>query len=263
MTYHIYEKLSETQDLELIIDALSSIKSYENSALFKPHTIPVLSSYKGNITSSTDRVLQNNLSTPRDMSQYREITREEAHDFIMNRYLRLFDFYERGCQKYKSHYEEARHLYNMLEKEFKHGVQRLNHIKTIYTPIYEYCRNFYITTKIDLCNNNIFVVVRPNKLSPKNYFLTSNHPEFDSESAFIPLQHIRHCPTCEYSTDLSLSNLIKEHPYDFINILVYTTFATYSQQKEHLVIPSHYLNKNNFRHSIFSSRLNTLVHFKL
>lgn len=252
------KRLTEDVTLDLIIDALENIKPIKSH--HEAHRIPILNGSNGNIVTPTDRTLRAYRNPHRDLSQYTEITRQQAHSCITNRYTRLFDFYNHAYKKYTTQYKEARYLFNAL-KQVSH--QALYGIETIYEPIKEYNQNFYIQTTIDHVHNNIFVTIKINKLSHKDKFIVGSKPEFESFQQNHPFEHIRNCPTYEYSTDILFDNIIEKHPYDYINILIYTIFSTYAQLRSKLKPISTQLDNNNFKLDSLMSRKNTLRYSKL
>lgn len=65
------------------------------------------------------------------------------------------------------------------------------------------------------------------------------------------------------STDILFDNIIEKHPYDYINILVYTIFSTYAQLRSKLKPISTQLDNNNFKLDSLMSRKNNLRYSKL
>lgn len=50
--------------------------------------------------------------------------------------------------------------------------------------------------------------IKINKLSHKNKFIVGSKPEFESSQQNHPFEHIRNCPTYEYSTDILSRNIL-------------------------------------------------------
>lgn len=80
------KRLTEDVTLDLIIDALENIKPIKTH--HEAHRIPILNCSNGNIVTPIDRTLRVYINQHRDLSQYTEITREQAqtdiHDCLIS-----------------------------------------------------------------------------------------------------------------------------------------------------------------------------------